>query len=276
MAIAAADLDVLLYLRQQKWIPDHATIVDIGEQQISNNVLRNPHKIDEVAQSFGQDDIVSRLRLPSPALVSDKDLDSKAPLAKALWRELGLSYTAIDIAGGAETISLDLNYDETPQDMIGKFNLVTNFGTTEHVANQLNAFKIIHELTATGGIMWHNVPTQGMQNHGLVNYNPKFFWMLSRSNGYKWLYTNYSASAAGYPIPENIVGEVARFSSNAKERLQDVRVYDAGLVSIFKKEFDIPFVAPLDVNTGATTDSKILADRYWTIFTPDAFERFEK
>jgi hypothetical protein len=29
-----------------------------------------------------------------------------------------------------------------------KYHLVTNFGTTEHVANQIPAMKIIHDLTA--------------------------------------------------------------------------------------------------------------------------------
>ena len=79
--------------------------------------------------------------------------------------------------------------DQVPEGCRGKYRLVTNYGTTEHVANQLNAFKIIHDLTAVGGLMVHSVPAQGMFCHGLVNYNPKFFWMLARSNGYKWLLT---------------------------------------------------------------------------------------
>jgi hypothetical protein len=32
-----------------------------------------------------------------------------------------------------------------------------NFGTTEHVANQLNAFKLIHDLAAKGCIMVHTL-----------------------------------------------------------------------------------------------------------------------
>jgi hypothetical protein len=47
--------------------------------------------------------------------------------------------------------------------------------------------------------MIHNVPTQGLFMHGLVNYNPKFFWMLARSNGYKWLHMCSSLTRSGCP-----------------------------------------------------------------------------
>jgi hypothetical protein len=62
---------------------------------------------------------------------------------------------------------LDLDFDGIPTEHKGKYSLVTNFGTTEHVANQLNAFKIIDELTALNGVMVHELPAQGWFNHGL-------------------------------------------------------------------------------------------------------------
>ena len=87
---------------------------------------------------------------------------------------------------------------------MGRYDLVTNFGTTEHVANQLNAMKIIHDLTAVGGVMIHNVPLQGFMNHGLVNYNMKFFWMLARSNGYEWVLVNFMGEQSADELPANI------------------------------------------------------------------------
>ena len=75
-------------------------------------------------------------------------LDSKAPPARHFWQWLGFEYAAIDIDGSPGSIPLDLNYDRIPTQAKGKYGLVSNFGTTEHVANQLNAFEIIHDLTA--------------------------------------------------------------------------------------------------------------------------------
>ena len=52
--------------------------------------------------------------------------------------------------------------------------LVVNAGTTEHVVNQDNAFRVMHDLTKVGGVMMHEVPAGGMLTHGVVGYNPQF------------------------------------------------------------------------------------------------------
>ncbi len=45
----------------------------------------------------------------------------------------------------------------------------------------------MHDLTAVGGVMVQAMPTQGYSNNGMFNYNPKFFWLLSRSCLYRFL-----------------------------------------------------------------------------------------
>ena len=42
------------------------------------------------------------------------------------------------------------------------------------------------------------------------------------------------------------------------------------IVVALQKVFDTPFVAPLDVPTGATTDHESLRERYWSVFQPNA------
>src|SRR5205085_2282669 len=141
----------------------------------------------------GIDQLLSLAAPPPGQLVHGRieHLDAAAPMARDFWLWLRFDYAAIDIDDSPGSIPLDLNYDNAPPKEVGRYNLVTNFGTTEHIANQLNAFKVIHELTAPGGVMIHHLPAQGMFNHGLVNYNPKFFWMLARSNGYKFLASQF-------------------------------------------------------------------------------------
>ena len=84
-----------------------------------------------------------------------------APLAREFWTWLGLSYASIDIDGSPGSIPLDLNYDEVPAAFVGQYDVVTNFGTTEHVANQLQSFKIIHDLATPGALMLHVLPASG-------------------------------------------------------------------------------------------------------------------
>ena len=80
---------------------------------------------------------------------------------------------------------LDLNNDRVPEKLLGAFDLVINAGTTEHLANQENAFRVIHDLTRRGGLMYHEVPGGSCTDHGFVAYQPKFFHRLMQQNDYQ-------------------------------------------------------------------------------------------
>ena len=78
----------------------------------------------------------------------------------------------VDYDAQFETLLLDLNYDDVPAAHRNRYDLTTNCGTTEHVVNQMNSFRIIHDMTKPGGFMLHDLPWSGMYNHGLFNYKP--------------------------------------------------------------------------------------------------------
>jgi hypothetical protein len=274
MALNGYDLDLLLWLKQQGHIRQGCSVIDLGRQQLSDSFLDCRTALETMQRLFG---VARPCPLPPPsAPVIDeelKHLDSTAPAARDFWTWLGVEYSVIDIDGTSGTILLDLNYDNVPADAKGKYGLVMNFGTTEHVANQLNAFRVVHDLTAVGGVMFHNVPAQGMVNHGLVNYHPKFFWMLARSNGYKWLATDFSQSGSMrefsvemiHPTPETIVPGLAA-------RVKGYSPPNGSLAVLLQKVIDLEYVAPLDVEK-ATTNLQVLQERYWTVFNPDALIR---
>jgi hypothetical protein len=274
VGIGNVDLEVLIRLKKEGHIPDRSSVIEIGAQQLSNSFLEARASIDEIAALF---EAPRPSPLPGPGVARLIDgqavhLDAEAPRASEFWTWLGFDYASIDIDGSPGSIPLDLNYDSAPPNAVGKYQLVTNFGTTEHVANQLNAFKVIHELAAPGGLMMHTLPAQGMANHGLVNYNPKFFWMLARSNGYDWLYMEYSGSGVAYDVPQNIIDHGQVFRPDIVSRLAGHQMSDGGILVVLRKVYDIAFVPPLDVNTGTTTDNKALQERYWTVFKPNAFD----
>ena len=197
-----------------------------------------------------------------------------APGSAAFWRWLGFAYASIDIDGSPGAIPLDLNCDDAPPEARGRYDIVVNAGTTEHVANQVNAFKVIHDLTRVGGVMIHHVPAQGMANHGLVNYNPKFFWMLGRGNGYDIVHFAFNGAGHSREMPDDIVAESLKFGGDASSG-GPYRMADASIVIAMRKRFDVAFAAPIDVNTGARTADARLRDRYWTVFEPQAFETME-
>jgi hypothetical protein len=273
MALGSGDIEIVKRLKREGYLSGPLSVIEIGAQQLANSLLEARDSLEGVRDLFG----ASRpCPLPSatPIQVGDGGLEhlaENAPDARELWRWLGFDYAAIDIDGSPGSIPLDLNYDSAPDHILGKYQLVTNFGTTEHVANQLNAFKVIHDLAAPEGVMIHHLPTQGMLNHGLVNYNPKFFWMLARSNGYRVVYMNVYAGTSYYALPENITDAVAPFEPDIKVRRHAYRVADMGVIAVLQKVFDIPYVAPIDVQTGTRTDNKVLEERYWSVFKPNVF-----
>src|SRR6202453_2918428 len=210
MGINGKDLQLLVRLAEEGYIRPGGTVVEIGAQQLSNNFLRSVSLVRKAEAIFGAR---SPFALPDPGPASlgpgsVELLDSRAPLARDFWTSLGFDYLAIDVDGSPASIPLDLNFDSVPAELRGKCNLVTNLGTTEHICNQMNAFKAIHDLAAPGAVMIHHLPAGGAPNHGLVNYNPKFFWYLARSNDYEWLYMDYYGGDASYVLPENILESV--------------------------------------------------------------------
>src|ERR1700730_6654162 len=190
--MGASTLPLLMALKRRGYIPNGAAVIEIGAQQLDESFLGATDDIAATGRFFG-------ITTPPPPFArtgprSDTNVLAGAPLAREFWTWLGLNYASIDIDGSPGSIPLDLNYDEVPTDLVGKYDVVTNFGTTEHVANQVQAFKIIHDLAAVDAVMLHLVPAGGMPNHGLVSYNPKFFWMLGRSNGYRIVLMTMSRS----------------------------------------------------------------------------------
>lgn len=115
------------------------------------------------------------------------------------WTDGGYEYRAIDLAVDAEVfhvehLNLNLVAYGLPLDLFHcspeppQAHVVTNFGTSEHIFNQENVFRFVHEITMVGGWMLHSVPSPNFQHvnrHGFFRYTRMFFEELSMSNGYK-------------------------------------------------------------------------------------------
>lgn len=97
-------------------------------------------------------------------------------------------YRAIDLHGTEAADPFDLN---EPLPIEEQFDLVTNLGTAEHVFNQYQFFRSVHESTSPGGLMVHALPNQGAYDHGFYNFHPIFVFDLCRMNGYDMLNFSY-------------------------------------------------------------------------------------
>lgn len=96
-----------------------------------------------------------------------------------------IDYLGIDVAPAPRTELLDLNFDSLPFEHHDRFDVVLNFGTTEHIFNQWNCFKVIHDSLRIGGVIYCIVPMSGYMDHGYYCYTPLFFSDLAKANNYE-------------------------------------------------------------------------------------------
>ncbi len=104
--------------------------------------------------------------------------------ARAFYRAVFAprSYLGIDGNARPRGIRTDLN---APFEAGQVFGYVINNGTSEHVFNQANVYRLIHDHTAIGGVMIHQTPGLGWIDHGLFHAQPGFFFDLAKANDYR-------------------------------------------------------------------------------------------
>src|SRR5260221_1006211 len=162
MGIGPAALN--LYVALAKELKARKTICELGSQDLM------PEDFD--------------LSLIEKAFSAPNTLQRRDYSSRSFMQQLGFNYTCIDADGRHGAIKADLN---TFLPIFSDFDLVTNHGTTEHVFDQANCFRLMHNICIPGGLFIHIVPTQGYENHGLYSYSQGFFRDLAFANDYEIL-----------------------------------------------------------------------------------------
>lgn len=104
-------------------------------------------------------------------------------LAAEFYRELGCKrYEAID-ANGRGTFTHDLNVKWTHEHWL-PFDLVTDFGTGEHVFNQAQVWRTLHVLVKPGGFIVFDRPASGYPEHGFYNIHETLLLDIAEANRY--------------------------------------------------------------------------------------------
>ena len=101
-----------------------------------------------------------------------------------------LTYESIDWNGKDGAHKLDCNYSIALSDITydvheDGFDVVTNFGFSEHVSNQRTFWENVHNLTKPGGLMVGVTPAPGhWPHHGILQPTQLFYETLAEANGY--------------------------------------------------------------------------------------------
>lgn len=104
--------------------------------------------------------------------------------AKGFFKNKGVKHTSIDMNGEDGALPLDLS--QPLAKYFAPFDVVTNFGTSEHVSDFYGCLQNIHDLCHVGGMMIHANPHTGhWPEHGLHYVGMDTFDALARLCGYE-------------------------------------------------------------------------------------------
>jgi hypothetical protein len=174
MAIGPTHIEWLSHLALRSALAPDAAVLDLGPQdiQIDRASLHRvacrhltPERADAAMRA-----IFSGSTAPQP--------DAQ----KAFYGIFGAtSYRSVDLCDPRATFAADLNQ---PLPDLGRYDLITNFGTTEHVFNIGTTFASIHRLLKVGGVQVHAVPGYAYIDHGYYNVHPSAYLDMARMNNY--------------------------------------------------------------------------------------------
>lgn len=98
------------------------------------------------------------------------------------YRRNGLKIKSVDIHGKNRALPIDLSLESEER---FEADLLTDFGTVEHVKGLYKALLNCHNWTKTGGTMIHaNPKTKTYPGHGVSFFTMEFWEKLALSNGY--------------------------------------------------------------------------------------------
>jgi hypothetical protein len=120
-------------------------------------------------------------------------------VAKYHFEKLGVRHVSIDLNGQDGALVYDLGTKILSHEWENSFDIVTDFGTIEHVYNVYEAFRNTHYFCREGGIMMHVLPmTMNWPGHGVSYFASETFSVLAQLIGYSVLLLTEDAAMGNY------------------------------------------------------------------------------
>jgi hypothetical protein len=225
MGLGPPVLELYRQLKLQGALEGITEVMELGSQDFW---CPQKNLVTALVKAFGK--TVEDLALLDTSNASQKP-------ARLLYEALGIKYGCVDVDGRFGSVVMDLNFDEVPAAHKGRYGLVTNHGTSEHIMNQYNVFKAMHEFARPGGVFVHAVPFTVHLEHGFFNYQPNFFEALARYNSYETLglWVGPDWQLASFIPWDPILLDYLTLSSKTTHLLVAVQR------KMFDKQFCVPF-----------------------------------
>lgn len=252
-------MDFLGWLDRRGCIPAGARVLDIGESCLLG---ATPGQIETFLERHGCTLSASERPATVETFAHRSNLMGHPTIPTLFLNELldvtDLSYVSFDVVRTRKAEIFDLNIHHLAADKHGTFDLVLNFGTTEHLVNQYNAFNVMHDAARAGAYLFHQVPSTGYLNHGYFCYNALFFKELAEANDYEiadlWFYGpsgHENVLETNAPAFPNIYDP--NKPMNNVEGFRKSGVTSCLINVLYRKKKDAPFRVGLEVKTAASS-----------------------
>ena len=245
MGASAKILSRLVSLHERGLLKNGASIIELGAQELYCSGMED--YVAGVIRYFSERN--PAIKKPEAYTGGELARFANKGLLGNLLKACGFAYRALDIFEAENTILFDLNIHSPGEDLYEQVDLVTNFGTTEHVINQYQAMKTMHELAKPGGLIYHDLPLAGYHNHGYFSYNPLFFHHLAVANSYKISMQHYSKG-----------GRTAAPAFMIENGYPESHYVDCGIELIVQKTSSGPFRMPLETSTSLGISKTLWGD----------------
>lgn len=193
------NLNTMLFLQEFGVLTHEKNkILDIGPQNVYFATEEQIRRfVDFQGKSVGDETLEGEIK--RLVYFSTPRPEERTTLFSEITDLTNIEYNSFDVCPGLKTELLDLNYESCPTRYKECYDVVLNFGTTEHIFNQFNCFEVIHDATKVDGIIYHQLPATGYLDHGYFTYTPVFFRDLAISNDYEILDTFFMPAGRNDP-----------------------------------------------------------------------------
>src|SRR5215469_11392970 len=123
MGLGPPVLELYRQLKLQGALDGITEVMELGSQDFW---CPQKNLMTALVKAFGK-------TVEDPALLNTS-IASLRP-ARLLYEALGIKYGCVDVDGRVGSVVMDLNFDAVPAAHQGKYGLVTNYGTSEHIMN---------------------------------------------------------------------------------------------------------------------------------------------
>ncbi len=257
-------IERLLFLQQNGHLASQrCRVLDIGPQNVYHIEKDKLRAFVERQGCIVPDEALAK-EIDRLVYFSTPRPEERTTLLSEITDLTDIEYNSFDVCPGLKTDIIDLNFDALPERYREYYDVVLNFGTSEHVFNQWNCFGIMHDALKPGGIMYCHLQVTGSLEHGYYFYTPQFFRDMAGANDYE-IETFFLAEAGFYKVGDLAMdirsedtGETPS-SNSAKRDPSTVFLPAYNIHAVLRKTRSAPFRCVLEVATAhASVDPDVL------------------